>query len=234
MLIIMVVPLVNAQITSSGTYGGSLPKIEIAKFTTSEREVNLTISNKTITGKVTLTMDWNAAVSTIKVNLKGEGIDFNVTTVSCRTDNPNMPGIFDETQIFDVYAGQINGKLISGYFGKDYSNKLYGAVMIGDKELTILKKSNMKNYQLSYGDLLISCETKGGMNKQGFPKLTYEMVMGIKNLTGVVNKNGDLKNNRKEFVYELSSPELNDEEMSVWLFLFFSTEIFSGRTDIHR
>lgn len=228
----------KAQVAEIGSYSGPLPKIDFSSPSTDrERDVNLTIGSKTITGKVilkTIYPDKDEFINTIKVTLKGEGIDIQTTTISCRTDYNPDGAFYKPSYIFDVFSGTVNGIQVSGYIGKSFNDKLFGSVFFGEKEMFVVKKSSLENYQLSFGDTQIGYASKKGMNKKGFPKIMYAMAFGEKEFEGIINHNGDLKNARIDYIYELSSVELSNEEISLWLFMHFSSEVFSGRTEIYR
>jgi hypothetical protein len=237
LIMVAISSIINAQVSLIGNYTGSLPKIELSSSTDLERDVNLTIANKTITGKVSLKTiypDVDEYINTINVSLKGEGIDIQTTTISCRTIYMPEGTFTKKSYVFDVFAGTINGKQINGYICKAFSDKLFGSVFIGGKELSVLKKSKINGYQLNYGDMIIGYECKNGMNKQGFPKITYTMAFGSKTVDGIINHNGDLKNKKIDYTYELSSAELSDEEISLWLLILFSSEALSERTEVYR
>lgn len=237
-LLTVAISALHSQVAEVGNYAGPLPKIDFSSpGTDRERDVNLTINNKTITGKIimqTLYPDKDEYINKISVSLKGEGIDIQTTTISCRTENSAEEIFYKPAYIFDVFSGTINGLQINGYIGKSFNDKLFGSTFIGDKEMYVVKKSSINNYQLSYGDIQIGYASKTGMNKKGFPKIMYSMAFGAKEFEGIINHNGDLKNARIDYIYELSTVELTDEEISLWLFMHFSCEVFSGRTPIYR
>lgn len=204
MLIALVVPFVNAQYNNTGSYTGTIK----------EGTMTFTICNKTISG--TCKSDWGFGTpKTIDVSLKGDGIDIQTNT----TSTEDVSGYV--SQRIDVFSGTVNGKAVSGNFTKTYLAGFKGTVKIGDK--TITPDKTYLNYVLDYSGLSITCKRKVGVKQK------FNMVWGGKNIDGTVNSKVNLGKNTLTSEYAFTSGEMSDEEIGLWLFLFVSSEIFSGR-----
>ncbi len=199
-----IAPVLNAQNNNSGSYSGSIK----------EGQFSFLICNKTITG--TMKSDWKFGTpKTIDVTLKGDGIDIKTNTTSTET----FSGYY--TERIDVFSGTVNGQPVSGNFTKTYLAGFKGAVKIGDK--TITPDKTYLNYTLNYGGTVITCKRKVGTKQK------FNMVWGDKKIDGTVNSKVNLGKNTMSSEYAFTSPDMSNDEIAIWLFLFVSSEIFSGR-----
>ena len=96
-----------------------------------------------------------------------------------------------------------------------------GSVKIGDKTITADK--TYLNYELNYNGITIACKRKVGTKQK------FNMVWGDKKIDGSVNSKVNLGKNTMTSQYAFTSPDMSNDEIAVWLFLFVSSEIFSGR-----
>lgn len=204
MLVALVIPFALAQNNNSGSYTGTIKN----------GDLSFLICNKTITG--TFKSDWKFGTpKTIDVSLKGDGIDIQTNT----TSTENISGYY--TERIDVFSGTVNGQLVSGNFTKTYLSGFKGAVKIGDK--TITPDKTYLNYTLDYSGTTITCKRKVGTKQK------FNMVWGDKKIDGTVNSKVNLGKNTMSSQYAFTSPDMSNDEIALWLFLFVSSEIFSGR-----
>ena len=204
MLAALIVPFSNAQTSNTGSYTGTIK----------EGTISFTICNKTINGS--FKSDWKFGTpKTIEVSLKGDGIDIQTTTTSME----NFSGYSSE--MTDAFSGTVNGQQISGSITKTYFGTLKGSVKIGNKSITA-DKSNL-NYVLNYDNVSITCKRKLGTKQK------FNMTWGDKKIDGTVSSKVNLGKNTLTSQYAFTSPQMSDDEIAVWLFLFISSEIFSGR-----
>lgn len=204
-LLLIWAPIVlPAQMTNTGSYSGSIKS----------GDLNFQICNKTITGS--FKSEWSLGTpKTIEVSLKGEGIEVQTTT----TSSENTSGYYTERT--DVFSGTVNGQPVSGSFTKTYFSGFKGTVKIGGKTITADK--TYLNYELNYDGVKIACKRKVGTKQK------FNMVWGDKKIDGTINSKVNLGKNTMTSAYAFTSPQLTDDEIAVWLFLFVSSEIFSGR-----
>jgi hypothetical protein len=204
MLVCLIFPLAIAQNSNSGSYNGTIKN----------GDLSFLIANKTING--TLKSDWKFGTpKTIDVKLNGDGINIDTKTTSTETFSGYT------SMMVDVFSGTINGQPVSGSFTRTYFGGVTGSVSIGNKTITADKKN--LDYVLKYDNVSISCKRKTGT------KAKFNMVWGDKKIDGTVTSKVNLGKDTCTSQYAFSSPDMSNDEIAVWLFLFISSEIFSGR-----